>query len=342
MFNKKKSKARGSPSSFEYPPPMSADVYWRNGVAYKPIDVPSREKSFPQVDNRRSTRRHTCTSRSSHTHSCSDGRHSLNSSGSRMSNTSSTGTSNTLSRHHSRASFRTRANTPATPSPSESQSQLDVEGPEVVPPHEHRSCNEIPPAHSKTSNPPAGYLRTVNPYINTQTREKGTQLMRVYIPSINDTEWESKWRPGRKVKVLCPNKRTMMVKVPPRSHWQNDEHNALSYYFKVEYNPNSQKKELACTSCVPSLQVYDSECPVHGTCCSNSSDNLNEEEDEVSVAQEDVNRINPLDSINTPVQSSDNRKGWECKACSLINDEERVACEVCWTMRNQYSYITGI
>jgi len=327
MFNKKKLKARGSPSSeLEYPPPMSADVYRRNGVAYKPIDVPSRrEKSFPQVDNTQSTRRHTHISRSSHTHSCRDGRYSLDSSGSRMPHTSS---SNTLSPYHSRASFRTRSYTPATPSESRSD-------PEVVRQHEQRSCNEVPPVHS------AGYLRTINPCINTHTREKGTQSMRVYIPSINDTEGEAKWRPGRKVKVLCPNKRTMMTKVPPRSHWQNDEHDALSFYFKVEYNPNSE--ELACSSRVPSLRVYDSACPIHGIYCGNSSDNLNEKEDEVSVAQEDVNMTNALlNRINTTVQSSDNRKGWECKACSLINDEERVACEVCWTMRNQYCHITGI
>jgi len=185
-------------------------------------------------------------------------------------------------------------------------------------------------SNNNTSNTSSssGLRRFRNPF----NRKNGNvsrkkKFLRVYVPSDVD------WQPGQIIRVLNPNKCILLATIPPRSKWLYERSITGSNrpYFRMDFDPMAPIGGASCT-CVQSLGVTDTACPVHG--------NMAEEGvigDDVSIAQEERgdNRVTAPPTPVTPAAATanNNNPGWECKSCVTINHVQNQACSVCHARR---------
>lgn len=179
-------------------------------------------------------------------------------------------------------------------------------------------------SNNNASNTPSssGLRRFRNPF----NRKNGNvsrkkQVLRVYAPSDVD------WQPGQKIRVLNPNKCILLVTIPPRSRWLYERSitGSSKPYFQMEFDPMAPIGAASCT-CVRSLGVSDTACPVHG--------NLVQEGDigdDVSIAQEERGdgRVTMPPVTPAAATTTNNNPRWECKSCVTINRAQNQVCSVC-------------
>lgn len=149
------------------------------------------------------------------------------------------------------------------------------------------------------------------------------RIMRIYI--------QAGMRPGQNIRVLCPDQGIRTETIPSRSEWLNENG---APFFRVEFDPSNpgvswtrvaSNQHARCT-CVPHQGVFDSACPCHET----SNNSNGDDGDLISIAQDEG------DASIASAQNSVSRRGlgWECKACSMINELQNEACQLCRVWRN--------
>lgn len=318
-------------------PRMPADVYQRNGIAYRPPRPRPAAAPAPAVV--------ATAIATAHVHG----------NGNRAPPTTS---NNASISHRSRPRPPLRSTNPSSRPPVITDAPAAVApGPAVVTPHVHSNGNVAPsttpnndvapPATSNNvSTPllsgPRRRLHSMNPFSrpngpfnrinkNHNTRKRASHTLRVYI------QVDNQWQPGQQIRVLTPNKNIAIVTIPPRSKWltetENTNNNGISGpFFRIEFTPTSQtlnqlgnQQNTSSCTCVPSLGVFDSTCPRHG--------NLAQGEDGggsvVSIAREEGGGI--ITPFQTPVPTPVTRRGlgWECKSCITINVAQNEVCKLC-------------
>lgn len=192
-------------------------------------------------------------------------------------------------------------------------------------------------------------IRIGNPFNRLSSKNKG---MRVYI--------QPAMIPETYIRVLCPNRSIIPVRVPPRDEWCTDDSNGTSrQYFRVDFDPNQKH----CT-CVPSMGVFDSECPAcRGGGGGNNGSKPERDSsyqaflrwlynrDRASAGRREASGGEPpggeLDDVISIAQEEDEggsvapaqasfaeNLGWQCMSCTLINPIENDACDACRTKRH--------
>jgi len=326
MFKRTKANnAASATGSGEWPPRMPLEVYARNGICYRPPPPP------PSALRSGVHATHGSPSAAAHAPTrpgCADRRQISWTEPSVADRPdpplrSSSANDRPLLRHYSpsrrRALDAQVAEAAPAPPPTTTRDPITVTVTSGV--DEQRSdvgndeAEQTPSAAAATS----GRHRW-NPFRRIKNKKK--KVVRVYI------NVRRGWQPGQKIRVLTADGSVLLVAIPPRSDWVYENENDPNPFFRMDFDPSAP---VGMTSdpciCVPSLGVYDSSCPRHGTL----AQEYGSDADDVSIAQEEGGD-DPAPVETTPAVITNN-PGWECKSCVTLNPVQNGICSACGVSR---------